>query len=33
MAVSVQIVPIVGVCEWLGLFIVDVLVLVSKRFV
>ena len=33
MAVHVRIVPFVGVCQWFGLSIGDVLVLVSKRFV
>ena len=33
MVVHVRIVTLVGVCQWLGLSIGDVLVLVSKRFV
>ena len=33
MIVHVQIVPFVGVFQWLGLSVGDVLVLVSKRFV
>ena len=33
MVVHVRIVPFVGVCQWFGLSIGDVLVLVSKRFV
>ena len=33
MLLHVQIVPFVGVCQWLGLSIGDVLALVSKRFV
>ena len=33
MVVQVRIVPFVDVCQWFGLSIGDVLVLVSKRFV